>query len=91
MTWHLSSFKIGLSASFNYNFNIIGAPPATQRTIVVQGQVQDSNGKIFTHREIQVTIDDIIDNVDNLTGLPPPDGIDDDMAGSEIVWSWRDI
>ena len=64
----------------------------TQRTITAIGQVLDNAGNEVARREIQVTIDGIVDSVINATAMPGTDGIDDTKAdNSVILGSWQEM
>ncbi len=84
----------GDNYNFYYNFSV--SVSGTRRDIIGRGKVyirnQDgTDGKLIAHREVAVTVDGIVDNVNNATGLPPADGIDDDLSGSIVSGSWREI
>ena len=53
--------------------------------------IHGTDGELIAHREVAVTVDGIVDNVDNATGSPPADGIDDDLSGSVVSGTWREI
>ena len=81
--------------NFYYSFNV--AISGTQRTLIGRGDVYErrldsSDGTHLAHRRIYVEIDGIVDNVDNVTGMPPPDGIDDDFDdNSQVTGTWQEI
>ncbi len=77
----------GDNYNFYYNFSV--SISGTQRDITGRGMVYERNsdgsdGKLLAHREIAVTIDGISDT-------SPPDGVDDDLSGSIVSGSWREI
>ena len=81
----------GDSVSFRYNFSV-DSLSNSQITITARGQVLDSSANICAHREIQVTISGIVDQINNSTGVSPPDGIDDNRSDNDLVnWSWHEI
>ena len=93
-----SSFPDLDIAGDNYNFyyECSVSRSGTKRYITGRGFVYERNsdgsdGKLLVHREVAVTVDGISDLVNNSTGLPPPDGIDDDLSGSIVSGSWQEI
>lgn len=78
---------------YQFLYDIVITTPAsgTTRTIVGIGRVLNLSGNEIARREIQVIVDGVRDLVDNGTGAPPPDGIDDDTTGNQAGWSWQEI
>lgn len=77
---------------YYYYFRVDSGGAPAQRRLIGIGEVRDSTGGIVLgHREISITVDGITDSINNGTGLPPPEGIDDDGLAVKAPWSWREI
>lgn len=81
----------GDNYQFRYDMEITTPDSGNTRTIRATGRILDLANNEIVRRRIEIAVDDIQDLVDNVTGLPPPDGIDDDLLGTQIVWSWVEI
>lgn len=80
--WFIDLDDVADSNTWNYRFEVTGAASATQRIITGVGQVLDKNGNEVARRVIEVTVDNIDDQLPS--GLP--DGIDDDSSGILLIW-----
>jgi type II secretory pathway pseudopilin PulG len=84
----------GDNYQFFYDIVIVNPMPGgggTTRRLTATGRVLDLAGNEIACRQIQVDVSGIQDLVNNGTGLPPPDGIDDNLSGSIGAWTWREI
>lgn len=82
--WYTDLDVVGDNYTFNYNCSLT-IPPGfpNRRTIIGRGEILDTAGNLLAHREIQVTVDGIIDG--------DSDGADDNGLATLQAWSWREI
>lgn len=83
--WYADLDVAGDNYSFNFNCSAIipGGFP-NRRTITARGEVLDAAGNMLAHREIEATLDGVIDGID-------PGTADDDGLASLAAWGWREI